>query len=218
MASTPNEPYIGEAIASIYGQGRPPARVIVIVNGPGSETSAVVSYLGDAFPAVDIITSDIAGMLPAFILGLEQVTTPYVAFLDADDWWGSEKQERQIALLEADAELDAVYCEAVNFRTHPDGTLEEGTVATTRLFSCTTFRTNVFERFGSLDPTASHFSWLIRWWNEAQAAGITAVGSEYRGLWRRVHGSNGWVVERSAGEKDLLGELRRIHQSKSVTA
>jgi glycosyltransferase involved in cell wall biosynthesis len=216
MASTPNEPYVGEAIASIYAQSCPPARVIVIVNGPGSTGAPGFVDIGESFPAVEIITSDIAAMLPALILGLEQVTTPYVAFLDADDWWGSEKQERQIALLEADPELDAVYCEAVNFRIRPDGSLEEGTVATTRLFSCTTFRTTAFERFGAPDPEASHFSWLVRWWNAAQASGISAVGSEYRGLWRRVHGNNGWVVERAVGEKLLLEELRRIYSSKQA--
>ena len=41
MATRPDEPYIGEALASIYAQTLPPERVLVVVNGPGAPDSAL---------------------------------------------------------------------------------------------------------------------------------------------------------------------------------
>lgn len=217
MPSRPDEPFRLEAIASIYAQTLAPARVIVVLNGPHAECVSARAGILEAFPGVEVVTSEVLGMAPALALGFDRVTTPYVAVLDADDLWSPEKQERQIARMEAEPALDAVYCEVANFSGGTDGSRAEGMVATARLFSCTTFRTDTFTRFGTPDPKASHFTWMFRWWSAAQAQGIVTVGLDYRGLWRRVHAGNGWVTDRAAGKEQLLGELRRIHRSRSTT-
>lgn len=214
MASRPDERYVLEAIRSIVEQTHPPESVVLIINGPEARTSHLGESVIAAFPVVDVLTIDAPGMIQAVEVGLDTVTTPYVALLDADDLWAPEKQQRQLALLEADRSLDAVSCEAVNFTVAPDGTRVEGTAAVTRMFSAVTFRTDAFEQFGRPDPSASHFAWLVRWWTHAQERGIRTAGIEYRGLWRRVHATNGWVTDRSAGRAHLLGELRRIHRAR----
>lgn len=218
VPSRPREPYLLEGLRSIHSQSAPPAQVVVVINGPGAHDSPLVSSIAAAYPTVDVRTVAEPGMARALGIGLDTVTTEYVAVLDADDLWAPEKQERQLARLEADAGLDAVSCEAVNFQTTADRSLVEGTAAVTRMFSAVTFRTDAFDRFGRPDPAVSHFAWLVRWWTVAQELGITTEGLDYRGLWRRVHDTNGWIVDRERGRAHLLAELRRIHGARATEA
>ena len=216
MPSRPDEPFILEALRSIAEQTVPPERVIVVLNGPGAHESAHISQIGAAHPEVEVRALAEPGMASALSVGIGASTSPFVAVLDADDLWAPHKQERQLAVLEQDPGLDAVYCEAVNFHDVADGARVEGISAVTRMFSATTFRRDAFDRFGRPDAAVSHFAWLVRWWAAADRAGIRTSGLEYRGLWRRIHDANGWVTDRDAGRADLLGELRRISAARAA--
>lgn len=218
VPSRAREPYLLDALSSIADQTVPAERVIVVLNGPDAHASEHIEEIRAAHPSVHVRTLTAPGMISALTLGYSEVTSTYLAVLDADDLWAPEKQERQLAALEADRALHAVSCEAVNFQDAADGTRVEGTSAVTRLFSATTFRTDAFRRFGFPDASASHFAWLVRWWAAAHEQGIRTTGLEYRGLWRRVHDANGWVTERERGRADLLMELRRLHGSRGTTA
>lgn len=217
MPSRAREPYRLEALRSIADQTLPPARVIVVINGPGADAPELTDEIVAAYPEVRVRTVAEPGMAGAMAVGFAEVTSPYVAVLDADDLWAPQKQERQLAAFAADPALDAVTCEAVNFQDTADGTRVEGTTAVTRLFSATTFRRDAFERFGHPEASVSHFAWLVRWWAAAHERGIRTAGLDYRGLWRRVHDANGWVTEREQGRSDLLAELRRIHAARPTS-
>ncbi len=215
MPARPREPYLLDALRSIERQTIPPARIVVVINGSGAQSSSLIPDIRDAFPTVDVLTLGVAGMALAVNHGLRTVTTPFVGILDSDDLWCEEKQERQLRAFAADPSLDAVSCEAINFQSDPDGAIVEGKAVVSRMFSAVTFRTDAFDRFGYLDDSISHFAWLVRWWSAAQDKGIRTVGLEYRGLWRRVHDSNGWITDGVAGRSHLLSELRRISAART---
>lgn len=217
MVTRPHEPYIGEALDSIQAQVLPPDEVIVVVNGPDADDAGFAATIVDRCPGAEVRTLPTPSMSGALAHAFGRVASPFVAVLDADDLWLPDKQRCQVDRLVAEPALDAVYCTAVNFRVEPDGTTVDGLTATARMFGATTFRTDVFARFGAPDPTASHFAWLFRWWSAAQAAGIRAEGMEFPGLRRRVHDGNGWVVDRSRGREALLAELRRLGGTRATS-
>lgn len=82
------------------------------------------------------------------------------------------------------------------------------------MFTCTTFRTSAFDRYGALDPNATHFTWLYRWWSQAKARGISTTHLDYLGVKRRLHPSNSWTLQRSVAHQHLLGELRQLHHAR----
>jgi len=212
MATRPTEPFILDALASIHAQTLPPAQVIVVVNGPGAHECDLRATIGEQFPEVVVRADDRPSMAAAFHVGLAGVRTPYVGFLDADDLWAPTKQERQITMLADSPRVDAVLCQTVNFRVDADAVVRDGVVATARLFGATTFRTDVFDRFGPVDADADHFEWLYRWWAGAAAAGIVTATDAFPGLRRRLHAGNGWVTQHERGRAVLLAELRRINR------
>jgi glycosyltransferase involved in cell wall biosynthesis len=218
MATRRGEPFIEEALGSILSQTHPPVRVHIVVNGPGADNPGAVPTACRAHPDVEVHVRLEPGQPGALAEGIRLVDTPYVGFLDADDVWQPEKQERQIARLESDPSLHAVSCEVTNFHVLPDGTRMTGKRATTRMFSAVTFRRDAFDRFGSPDPSVGHFRWLYRWWAEVQRQGISTAAIPYTGVLRRVHDSNGWVTHGEEGRVHLLRELRRIHASRRIAA
>lgn len=79
---------IGRAVRSVLAQPRVSSRLIVVEDGICDETQDVVSQFGDR---VELLTNPrTAGAPVARNLGLGRVATPYVLFLDADDYMEDE--------------------------------------------------------------------------------------------------------------------------------
>ena len=210
-AARPGEPFLGEAITSIYAQSLPPEKVIIVLNGDPKQTNIERAQLSDRFPSVEIVESPVPSLALALQLGLQRVQTRYVAFLDADDSWFPEKQAIQIDLLRSCEDLDAVVGRTLNRTVELSrGDVHETPVAG-RLFGAVTFTREAFSIYGTPDPTAQHFTWLYRWWSRADKSGIRVEHHRDVVLHRRIHESNGWVRQNDEGRRQLLGEVRRIH-------
>ncbi|HEX3954528.1 MAG TPA: glycosyltransferase family 2 protein, partial [Stellaceae bacterium] len=77
-----------DAIASLLGQTLPPAAIIVVDDGSSDATVAIAETFG---AVVTVLRQRQRGPGAATDLGLAAVTTPFVAGLDADDIWLSDK-------------------------------------------------------------------------------------------------------------------------------
>lgn len=96
---------IDEAVASIAAQTLRPAEVLLVEDGSGDETLAALYRVAAAYQAgwIKVIPMGTnGGPSRARNEGWERANQPYIAFLDADDTWGSRKLELQMAALEAD--------------------------------------------------------------------------------------------------------------------
>jgi glycosyltransferase involved in cell wall biosynthesis len=101
-----------DAIESVLAQTHPPTSIVVIDDGSTDETATIARSFGDA---VEVITQDNLGPAAATDRGFAQLGETLVAALDADDVWFADKAAYQIAELEADPSLHAIFCRASIF-------------------------------------------------------------------------------------------------------
>lgn len=203
-------PFLSAALDSVLQQTRPASEVLLIVDKDDPEPRCALSQPRHHSIKINVVRSMGSGLIEALNAGISATSTPLIAFLDSDDLWSTSKQERQLELLETLPEVEAVYSKAVKFRGDTPSAGVVLATHTSMTFTGTTFRRQVFERLGSLDPQATDHTWLYRWWAHAQDVGITLGTIDEIGLWRRVHGMSIWSENYATAHQDLLTELRSI--------
>lgn len=96
------------AVQSIASQTRLPEEVILVDDASTDTTAAVVERLPDLFPQLDFkivhLDSNV-GPGPARNIAWDLATSPYLAFLDADDVWHHRKLERQLPIIIQDPSM-----------------------------------------------------------------------------------------------------------------
>lgn len=99
--------YIQEAIRSVAGQTYPPHTIIVVNDGSTDGTAEMVDAfaLSCAIP-LRHISKENGGLSSARNAGIKASTSEFVAFLDADDVWESNKLAQQVALFASTSESD----------------------------------------------------------------------------------------------------------------
>lgn len=105
-------PFLAEAIDSVLDQTLTDFELLVIDNGSTDGTAAYLKSLRDA--RVRVLSTGNIGLAAALNLGLAQANGQYVARQDADDRSTPERFARQVAFLDANADVD-VLATCVNF-------------------------------------------------------------------------------------------------------
>jgi len=98
---------IERAVASVVQQTQKPAELILVEDGSGDATLAVLQALAkqhDGWIRVIALPKN-HGAANARNVGWAAATQPYIAFLDADDAWHWQKIEIQIAYMNAHPEI-----------------------------------------------------------------------------------------------------------------
>jgi glycosyltransferase involved in cell wall biosynthesis len=113
--------WLRPCIESILGQTYPITEIIVIDDGSQDNTREVVESYGNA---VRYYWRPNGGLSAARNTGVEQTTSPWIAFLDADDRWTPRKIELQVRALEANPQ--AVLCYTRMVLVSPDGAQQVG--------------------------------------------------------------------------------------------
>jgi glycosyltransferase involved in cell wall biosynthesis len=96
------------SIRSVQAQTRSDWQLIVVDDGSQDNTVDMIEAMGDA--RIRLICQANAGVSAARNRALSEVSTPYVAFLDADDTWAPEFIQVMLDALIADAEAGIAYC------------------------------------------------------------------------------------------------------------
>ena len=89
-------PYLGRAITSVLKQSYPINEIIVIDNGSTDQT---LSFIKKNFTRIRVITEKKRGVSFARNLGIKNCKYNWIAFLDSDDEWITDKIEKQFVLL-----------------------------------------------------------------------------------------------------------------------
>jgi glycosyltransferase involved in cell wall biosynthesis len=112
--------YVGKAIESVLLQTYSNLEVIVVNNG---STDNSIEVLQKFDGKIKLIDQENLGQSGARNSGLLSSTGDLIAFLDADDYWESNKLEKQIKLVSDEVQL--VYCGISTFYDAPGVNKEE---------------------------------------------------------------------------------------------
>ena len=145
--------YLAAAIDSVRAQTWRSHEIIVVNDGSPAtpEVEAIVRARGELV----YVAQPNRGPGAARNAGIRAARGEFLAFLDADDWWGPEFLTRQLAVFDADGSCDLVYCnaqiiagEAVAPRTIMDSCPSVGEVSLHALLSerCTVITSAVVAR------------------------------------------------------------------------
>ena len=193
-------PFIGEALASVYGEGHPALDVIVVDDGSTDGSLAVAE---GCFPGIRAIRQDRAGIGAARNRGAAMAEGGLLAFLDADDLWPAG---RLAPLLAALARLEGpgmAFGQVRQFlspglapqdraRFHCPPALSRGYCAGAMVMPLADFR-----RVGPFEEdlrVGEFIGWLAR----ARDLGLASTMVDAVVLERRIHGANQTVREREA--------------------
>jgi len=95
------EPFIEEAIASVINQTMPNWELFVIDDCSKDSTFQIAKTMAKNNSKIQVIRNDVnLGVAKTRNRGIDLAKGKYIAFLDSDDVWHSEKLERQIEQME----------------------------------------------------------------------------------------------------------------------
>jgi glycosyltransferase involved in cell wall biosynthesis len=112
--------YIAETLESVLAQTLPPDEVLVIDDGSTDDTAAIAESFA---PRVRVFRRSNQRVAAARNFGVEQATSEWIAFNDADDLWELNKLELQMKELARHPEADLCYTGHVLL-------MQEGDIAT----------------------------------------------------------------------------------------
>lgn len=150
-----------QAVESVLCQTVLPREIIVVDDGSTDETAAVVASIPGP---ISLVHQGNAGPGAATTAGLDRVTTPFVATLDADDLWLPQKIARQAVSFDADPGLAGVFTLA---RLFVDGQPPDpdGPGALRRLWTRTTllFRSEAAREVGAVVDLPGRLGEMVDW-------------------------------------------------------
>ena len=111
------ESYLRRGVESVLHQTYPAIEILVVDDGSPDRTR---ESLGDLDSQVEWHLHGVNRGLPsARNTGIRASTSEWIALLDSDDWWESDKLARQVELIRRAPHLDAVFCDFMH--RWPDG-------------------------------------------------------------------------------------------------
>jgi glycosyltransferase involved in cell wall biosynthesis len=192
--------YLSEAILSALGQILAPYEVIVVDDGSTDNTPGIAALFGDAIRYDRQLHKGVSATLNR---GVQLAQGELLAFLDADDVWLPDKLLKQVAVLQAQPEIDLVFGYS-RFFASPD--LDETAARSLRIpdqpqpafiKSAMLIRRASFLRAGMFD-TAWQVGDFVDWYARAIEAGLKAHLLPDVVHNRRVHACNMTILERSS--------------------
>ena len=203
-------PWLAATIESVLGQSTPPRQVIVVNDGSTDQSVAIAQrYL----PQIELVQQPNAGCAHARNRGVALATGDYLAFLDADDYWTSEKLALQLAAFAQTPALEAVWGQVKQTCTittaQPDAVgfgmdAQDGYNLNTLLI-----RLQAFHRIGGFDPTIPLTN-AVEWLWRARRLGLVSQMLPDVLAWRRIHGENMSIRQRSQAQAEYFRLIRTI--------
>lgn len=184
-----DEPFLGEALASILDQEIRVREVVVCMFDATGRSGDTARSCG---PPVRVTRSEGPAVHQNLNAGLEAVTGAWLAFLDADDRWVPSRLALGLAAFAVDPAL--AICQGRQVGMTADGTVGSNELPAP-LLGTTLLRLSTARRLGSFE--AYVFGSPMRWLMRAASTGPVRMLDEVL-LQRRAHDGNLTRVDSSA--------------------
>lgn len=186
------EKYLTQALQSVINQTLQPLEIIVVDDGSTDDTQAVTK---EARSSIRYVRQINQGAGPARNAGVQMAQGSLIAFLDADDIWEPDKLAKQMAVLEGNPQLAAVFgyvsqfispdideriAEKIACPAKPMAGIHPGTML---------IKKDVFEKVGPFSAAYSSGEFL-EWFGRAKELGLHYQMLPDILMQRRIHGSN----------------------------
>lgn len=200
------EPFLGEALASIAAQTRPPAEILVVDGRSSDGTVEIARALG-----ARVVTQQGTGIADAYNTAIREAQGEVIAFLSHDDRWHPDKLAVQVSWLLDHPDMDAVVCQVRHFlddRDHVPGGFRRALLDTEPvafIMETLAARRRAFEKAGLFDIRL-RISEDVDWFSRARDLGVR-IGAVPRTLVeKRVHVTNASLQQ--PDHRDLLDAVR----------
>ena len=101
--------FLPGCVGSLRQAGVPDLHIIIVDDGSSDNTRDVVAALG---PGIEYIHQVNKGLSAARNTGIRAATTPFIAYLDSDDYWLPGVAPRVLDMLDRHPEVGAIFTEA----------------------------------------------------------------------------------------------------------
>lgn len=204
-----------DAIRSVLAQTYRPMEVLVVDDGSSDDTAAVARSAG---PPVVCWSRPQGGAASARNAGVARAQGQLIAFLDADDLWTEDKLARQLAALDSDADLEAVFGHVQQFSGPFDAFSARRGGPRLAGYSPGTLliRGDALRRIGPFDESLPRGD-VVEWYVRAKRGQLRHVMLPDVLLYRRIHDRNLGIRERDAQRREYLRILRAEVARKRTT-
>lgn len=209
------ERFLGEALQCIVTQTRPPAEVLVVIDGGTDRSAEVAQAFGDP---VRVLHTPGLGPAGARNLGIAAAVCDLIALFDCDDLYLPHRLERQAGLIEWSGADALCLCGVENFWM-PEVAEERDWAVNTRFTGklpgycggSLMFSRAVIGKIGPLNA-AFRFTDIVDWIMRARNAGVPVLMEDEVLVRRRRHLANLSRVGAEDGREEFLaliaGHLR----------
>jgi hypothetical protein len=102
--------FLAATLGSVSAQTFRAFEVVLVDDGSTDETETLWRSLPEASdPRFRYVRQDNAGVAVARNTGIAATSAPYVAFLDADDWWEADRLQAGVDLLDRQSSVDVAH-------------------------------------------------------------------------------------------------------------
>jgi glycosyltransferase involved in cell wall biosynthesis len=195
------ERYLKQALESALAQSVE-VEIIVVDDGSTDQTTAIASGFSGR---VRVISQPNSGVAVARNRGLAVASAEFLAFLDSDDLWSSNKLKRQLAAFAEDPSLELCASHIQNFR----GDLEPVGEAVPGYNTEMLIRRTLMDRVGPFATIMQH-SATLDWMLRARDAKVVERLLPDTLSYRRLHQQN---MSRAQASESLREHLLTLHAS-----
>lgn len=211
-------PFLAQAVSSVLVQEGVTLELIVVDDGSTEDLMPVLRHLDS--PRIRVIRQEHAGAASARNAGVAEAGGPFLAFLDADDWWAPDRLIRALEVLKSSPSSTMGFATMQEF-LDPGLQLTEGTPPRVRTLpgvsaSCLVVGSEDFHRVGPFDPSLETGE-FVDWYVRADRLGLRTHVDEHVLVYRRIHEANRdrW---RRPGNRDYARILmRNLKEGRSGT-